>query len=433
MQPSDPDFPYDIEALECVLNVPLNFPSEKPTLVVGNKDIPRGFQINIERGFDTIVNGAQDATLLGLMNRLDKALEKILSGQIADTIKIVANQSQGTKPPQGSKPVSQPREPAEEPLVASKAATSEQQRAEAQKKRQSDVRQLEARFGRLQHFAKSADGSRYTVPIDSPKRSTWPTTLQSLKSAQVVVPDLYPLQPAELQLSSETTEARAVEAAFKARCTENPSATITQHINYLSQHLKDMSVVAPKPQVKEAAPTSNHTQETSPSKAIVSSHAPKTDENDRTHLHCIQRPPEWDPTPHSDDSSGDESDEFGSDTDHNLDTEEDDTNHPENEPASVAPAERGILISFPQLELYGIELLELTLLNITIKCERCKDTMDIERLRSVAESSAMHEASCKKCASALAARFRADLIHANSVRAGYLDLDGCTVVDMLPR
>lgn len=26
-----------------------------------------------------------------------------------------------------------------------------------------------------------------------------------------------------------------------------------------------------------------------------------------------------------------------------------------------------------------------------------------------------------------------DLIHANSTRAGYLDLDGCTVVDMLPR
>ena len=24
-------------------------------------------------------------------------------------------------------------------------------------------------------------------------------------------------------------------------------------------------------------------------------------------------------------------------------------------------------------------------------------------------------------------------MHANSVRAGYLDLDGCTVVDLLPR
>jgi len=29
--------------------------------------------------------------------------------------------------------------------------------------------------------------------------------------------------------------------------------------------------------------------------------------------------------------------------------------------------------------------------------------------------------------------YRRELMHANSVRAGYLDLDGCTVVDLLPR
>jgi hypothetical protein len=29
--------------------------------------------------------------------------------------------------------------------------------------------------------------------------------------------------------------------------------------------------------------------------------------------------------------------------------------------------------------------------------------------------------------------FRPEFVHANSVRAGYLDLEGCTIVDMLPR
>lgn len=29
--------------------------------------------------------------------------------------------------------------------------------------------------------------------------------------------------------------------------------------------------------------------------------------------------------------------------------------------------------------------------------------------------------------------YRMDLMHANSVRAGYIDLDGCTIVDLLPR
>lgn len=31
------------------------------------------------------------------------------------------------------------------------------------------------------------------------------------------------------------------------------------------------------------------------------------------------------------------------------------------------------------------------------------------------------------------AGYRRELMHANSVRAGYIDLDGCSVVDMLPR
>ena len=100
-----------------------------------------------------------------------------------------------------------------------------------------------------------------------------------------------------------------------------------------------------------------------------------------------------------------------------------------------APAERGILLSFPQLELHGIELMEVTTLSLTIKCERCKDTMDVDRLRNntTSDASGMRDLSCKKCANALAVGFRADLIHASSVRAGYLDLDGCTVIDMLPR
>ena len=28
--------------------------------------------------------------------------------------------------------------------------------------------------------------------------------------------------------------------------------------------------------------------------------------------------------------------------------------------------------------------------------------------------------------------YRKDIMHANSIRAGYLDLDGCTIVDLLP-
>jgi hypothetical protein len=55
MSPSDPDFPYEIEALECTLLVPKTYPeSGRPSLRALNKDIPRGFQINIEKGFEII-------------------------------------------------------------------------------------------------------------------------------------------------------------------------------------------------------------------------------------------------------------------------------------------------------------------------------------------------------------------------------------------
>ena len=46
-----------------------------------------------------------------------------------------------------------------------------------------------------------------------------------------------------------------------------------------------------------------------------------------------------------------------------------------------------------------------------------------ERLRSATEGSKEREVSCKKCATTFGIKFRADLIHVNSVRGGYLDLD----------
>ena len=434
IQPSDPDFPYEIDELECVLAVPILYPaSEKPSLRVGNKDIPRGFQINIERGFDVICTNAPTATLLGLMNKLDKQLERILAGQMTETIKIVANKG-GAKVSTSSNGYqqrqSEPIQPPLEPSREGKATTMDRDHEEARTKRKSNVRQLEARFGRLQLFTKSADCLGYTLPLDSPKRSTWPATLQPLRSLTLTVPESYPLEPAGLHLDSDSVEARAVEANFKNRSTEQPNRTLAQQINYLSQHLKEMSIAPldtkPEPMVSTQPLEPNKTLSTD----TVSTTSIPTDELDNSHTHYIPRPPEWGAVPSSDDSEDSDS----TDTDHERG---DDGDAEELQTAvqtgAAAPAERGILLSFPHLELHSIELLELTSLNITVKCGRCKDSMDVERLRSSEESSTMREVNCKKCAVGMAVRFRRDLIHANSVRAGYLDLDGSTVMDMLPR
>ncbi|RMY81786.1 hypothetical protein D0864_03787 [Hortaea werneckii] len=367
MKPSDPDFPYEIDDLECELRVPKSYPSSgRPSIQVTNKDIPRGFQINIERGFDLILSSNPGVTLLAAMNRLDRQLEPILAGRMAETIKIVAN-----KGPASPAPV-QPQSQAPPPRAATNNTTerrdvhskqavlfTSQQKDEARSKRQSHARQLEARFGRIPSFVKSSDGRSYVLPLESPKKYTWPQTLQSLRSFRLIVPEAYPLESAFIVLESESDEARNVEAAFTRLPGKIPGATLTQLVNHLVLHISPMAAES---------------------------------------------------------SSVDEEDQRLRDQD-----------------VSGTPAEKGILLSFPNLELHGIELLEVSSLSITIKCERCKDTMDVHRLRNYSGSaSAMRQETCKKCAITMAVGFRSDMIHANSVRAGYLDLDGCTVVDMLP-
>ncbi|KAM0723923.1 hypothetical protein Q7P37_000914 [Cladosporium fusiforme] len=435
MSPSDPDFPYEIEALECMLSVPNGYPSSSPTLRVLNKDIPRGFQINVERGFGLIRASAPEATLLGLMNRLDKQLESILSGEMAETVKLVVHKNAPTPTPKAEPASAAPENsaPAHTPRMVVPIFSS-QDKEEAKAKRQTNTRQLEARLGRLSSFAKSPDGFSYTLPLDSPKRSTWPSDLQLIRSFTLLLPELYPLEPSTILLDSDSKAARNVEEAFKARSVAGADATLMQQINYLTIHVKDMAVDTA--QDKEIAPPVPVESNTSAGVSVVD-HAPQPAEqtsdsmDDRSHIKIIPRPPEWD-VGHSDgDSAPSDTDDYSYDS--GDDTEDSAKVDEEAHPAG-APVERGVLLSFPQLELHSIELMELTTLNLSIKCERCKDTMDVERLRNNVSGDAanMRDESCKKCANGMAVGFRADLMHSGSVRAGYLDLDGCTVVDMLP-
>ncbi|KAK5142451.1 hypothetical protein LTR04_002235, partial [Oleoguttula sp. CCFEE 6159] len=180
MAPSDPDFPFDIEALECILHVPLTYPTDgRPSLRVTNKQMGRGYQINVERGFDAIATDAPNATLLGLMNRLDKQLETLLSAQKADTIKLVSNVGRasfrsGSATTKTAVIPDKQTTPtvvlSKQPMKSSSVSYSTEQKALAEAKRESEVRQLEARLGRLPLFSKSSDGIAFTIPIEPRQR-----------------------------------------------------------------------------------------------------------------------------------------------------------------------------------------------------------------------------------------------------------------------
>lgn len=434
MKPSDPDFPYEIDELKCVLKVPADYPlNEKPHLEVTNYDIPRGFQINIERGFKTIAANAPQATLLNLMNRLDRELEGILAGKVAETVKVVVP----THPKERrAEPMQvQPTVSVAQPTTTKSSDYSAEQLEAAKAKRKAHARQLEARLGKVPGFHKSNDGLVYTIPLDSPKRSSWPAPLQLLQTFELLVGDRYPLIPASIRLVNESEEARRVETAFQKHL-ELSAMTLTQAINYLSQNINSLAVIQTS-SVEKPQPASTAALQPPPPTNIAIPSKPQglfRLPDDRPHIHVIPRPPEWSKSA-QENSESDTDDSQTEDSEYDeADGNEDAAKEQDSTLPSLQPAERGVLLSFPHIELYGIELLELTSLSVTVKCERCKDLLDVSKLRnSGGEESKMRKEACKKCAATLAVGFRADLMHEHSARAGYLDLEGCAVVDMLPR
>ena len=59
MAPSDPDFPFDLDKLQCILYVPQSYPEQgRPKLKVVNTQMESDFQENVARGFDDIGPGA---------------------------------------------------------------------------------------------------------------------------------------------------------------------------------------------------------------------------------------------------------------------------------------------------------------------------------------------------------------------------------------
>ncbi|KAI4102525.1 MAG: hypothetical protein L6R37_004352 [Teloschistes peruensis] len=444
--PSDPDFPFELTALECLLHVPKLYPGNAgPSLAVKNADMPRGYQINVERGFDSMVQTSPKATLLALVNALDKQLEAFLTQEKAETIKVIPSNAAGTIKviPNNNAPAHALRESiggkvAEDPVqtrVVEKLRKEEprftpDQRHAAEARRQVETRQLEARLGRIPLFSKSADGIAFNIPITPGRPHELPVPLQAVKSLTLYVPTLYPLQSCRIELHGVNREsAGRVERAFGIRTRDSANLSLIAHINYLAQNLHTMAI-ATEEESKPIEPPMPLMEELSMSEKEHSNRPiGEEGQEDRAHIKFIPRPPEWTTAGEEEsDSDDDYSDSYNSrdeseDPDKGQDAAESAT-----QPASSQTAERGISLSLPSLELHGIELLELASLSVSVKCSRCKTGSDISNLRPSTD----RQSSCTKCAQPFSLTFRQEIMHANSTRAGYLDLTGCTIADMLP-
>ncbi|KAI0198541.1 hypothetical protein F4808DRAFT_435548 [Astrocystis sublimbata] len=435
LKPSDPDFPFELERLECELHVPVGYPAQAPTLLVRNKDIPRGFCVNIERGWDNLVaEKQQDTTLLALITALDKHLEAFLTEQKVETVKLVSFKDTRhtdyatTSLAESSTPASQVvaeiiPTPTPKPYVPEESFTAEQI-ANAKARRAQEIRQLEARMGRTSLYQKSADGVVYTLPFEPKRRSELPQTLKSIPSVQLIIPLLYPLQALRVLLSDvDSHHAEPIEEEFATRAMKQNHMTLMSQLNYLSQNIHNMAQqieAAKPPQI--VPPSSNADEEVAKRETKTEEISTLDSEIEKGHIHFIPRPPEW--------SFGHDSENSDSDSDFSY-SSEDSEGGAETQPyvsGTAHQVERGTAISFPTIELYTIEILQISILNLSLKCQRCKTTNDITGLRPEMEKAT----NCVKCGTELTAKFRQEMIHQNSTRGGFIDVTGCTVNDMLP-
>jgi len=411
MVPSDPDFPYEMQALECVLSVPTAFPEEKSTLKVTNKEMGRGYQINVEHGFDSIVERMPQATILQHLYALDRDLESLLAAPKAETVKIISNATRNNRN-KTSKPHDQPVVATDVVKSQSEAKSlppspivpsySSEQLEKARQTRKDHIRQFEARMGRLPLFAKAPDGISYDVPIQ-PRRNELPASLRGVNRIKLIVPERYNLDPCRIEIPGVSgDEAGCVKQNFKTLVAANPDMNLFSLVNKLSQTMHQMSKqpTISKPPEK-ATPQSNSTPGSSMEHSVPQSLPLRRKEmHDKSHVVFIPRPPEWGMLDKEVEGS-----EEGSSWDEDSD-DADDTGSGEDELVGDAEEphrpERGILISFPNLELYGVELMELITISITVKCDRCKDVMDVPSLRdSSSDNAAVKTVTCKKCSNQL--------------------------------
>lgn len=440
--PTDPDFPFELETgLHCVLHVPPGYPQDgRPSLQVQNPDMPKGFQINVEKGFDSLVEQYPDKSLLALLNELDKNLERFLSSAKATTVKFVAPMREKAAV-QETKGLDVPEAVQQRSFHSAAPRYSLDQLKEAKIRRDAEIRQVEARLGRSENFSKAGDGIAFNVPLQIPVSAGVPASLRSLREIALIVPEVYPLEPCTVILRGvDSHEAENVEVAFEKRVVSNPQLTLMAHINYLTQNLGKLAV-----DTKPWQEVTNATDDEAEGTATVSASNDKTSvegvrDPNRPHLKYIARPPEW--AVSQDQNSSDETESSDYESDDDDDEENDDDKGSEIESTaggaslptiSSSNIEKGTSISFPGPNLNGIELLELTNLSITIKCERCKQQADIKDIKPSKPDSTTHRTEiCTKCTAPFTIAYRPELIHVNNPRAGHIDLENSTILSLLP-
>lgn len=229
--PSDPDFPYEINSLHVLLVVPKSYPTKPCSVLVLNRDIPKGFATNLERGFDQAA-ARQQKSLLAHLNWLDVNMEHLLQKPPAPTIRFIGHANNNSSysstgksasvketpspilppplPPSSTTstkeidtpskttpaPAPQPPQQQSTPAPVQKSYT-QADRDQANQQRQKQMNQIQARF---RSSYESLSPTSFNISLESSDKDKMPVKWQGPLWIVFLVPVLYPLEGCDIRL-----------------------------------------------------------------------------------------------------------------------------------------------------------------------------------------------------------------------------------------
>ncbi|KAG0212904.1 hypothetical protein BGX28_005366 [Mortierella sp. GBA30] len=282
--PSDPDFPYEIESLHVQLTVPKDYPRSCCSVQVLNKDIPKGFAFNLERGFAEAA--LQKKSLLAHLNWLDANMEQLLQKPPAPTIRFVGHGSQSIASPPATTtattttaaasqspslppPLPKTTTAASSSLSSSSGSSSNQPNKQAgtqNKKpshppkpsprtltpteieqaglqRQKQLNQIQARFRSSFEFVSQTN---IRISLESADKDRMPVKWQGPLWVDLIIPKLFPLEACYIRLKEddhnpeiESWRAKNVAQGFQKIAAANPQLSLFQLLNQFNRDLRE--------------------------------------------------------------------------------------------------------------------------------------------------------------------------------------------------
>lgn len=490
--PSDPEFPFDLSCLYLALVVPAVYPPKRTSdsvleIQLANKDVPIGVKRNIEVGFAKHVRNKTNAaieantpedipSLVEYLQWLDANLESLMQQKPAPTIKftlfggnreatqlVESTETGSSKRIQQQPPPSRPpvRRPVPKPLVeASEADTSDSPSSASglNPRRAMDIKQLERRFRSSFSILKDDDDTVIQLDIVPSDPDAKSFDIYKMTST-ITIPARYPSVGASLKIDGNSVLGRKGKPStwllasgdrenyldhicqnFGRHVAESPDTTLLHHLNWLDRWLVSI--------ISEPLPTDASSQ-----RVADAVHDPDSKHAAGTENESSSKP--WIKTIAIEDAElpkdmsqldlGLENDSCSSQSDSDEYKQEDPVDNVADDGNGhffAKPDRRGTEIRFASAEMTNISMAYCSSLNITARCGRCKDTVEIKSIIPTASISGNNTSNtakdnqvwkaCDSCATIIGIRFRPDWMFSGTSTLGYLDCSGCAPVDLLP-